>query len=56
MALQPDGSIELGQRKINKKFLKTDYPRGRAIEVLRRFYFGLWAKNRNFIFTPHPEL
>ena len=43
----------------NKKFLETDYPRGRAIEVFRRFHFGLEAKNRPESFRdyilPHPE-
>jgi hypothetical protein len=44
-------------RKINKKFLETDHPRGKAIEVFRRtdsyrYHFGLRAKNRNFVFCP----
>ncbi len=34
----------------NKKFLETDYPRCRAIEVFRQFHFGLGTKNRNFVF------
>tara|TARA_R110002072_G_scaffold142036_1_gene287369 strand:+ start:151 stop:363 length:213 start_codon:yes stop_codon:yes gene_type:complete len=40
------------KKKGNKKFLETDYPRGRTIEVFCRFHFGLGAKNRNFIFCP----
>ena len=44
----------------NKKFLETDYPRGRAIGVFRRFHFGLGTKNRPESFRdyilPHPEL
>ena len=34
----------------NKEFLGTDYPRDRAVEVFRRFHFGLKAKNRNSVF------
>ena len=43
----------------NKKFLETDYPRGRAAEVFRRFHFGLKAKKRpeySGLYFPHPEL
>ena len=29
------------RKNLNKKFLETDYPRGRAIKVIRRFHFGL---------------
>ena len=35
-----------------KKFLETDYPRGRALEVFRWFHFDLKAKSRNFVFCP----
>jgi hypothetical protein len=41
----------------NKKFLETDYPRDRAVEVFRRtdsqgYHFGLRAKNQNFVLCP----
>ncbi len=46
----------------NKKFLETDYPRGRAVEVFRRtdsyrYHFGLRAKTEILYFAPpgNPE-
>ena len=40
----------------NKKFLETDYPRGRAIGVFRQFHFGLGDQKPKFYILPHPEL
>jgi hypothetical protein len=41
----------------NKKFLETDYPRGRAVEVFHRtdsyrYHFGLRAKTEILYFAP----
>ncbi len=48
---------------LNKKFLKTDYPRGRAIEVFRQFHTqSSWAQalvsepKPKFCILPHPIL
>jgi len=50
------GNEELRSKHNNKKFLETDYPRGRAIEVFRRFHFGLGGQKSKFSILPHPEL
>jgi len=34
----------------NKKFLETNYPQGRDIEVFSQFHFGFRAKNQNLVF------
>ncbi len=34
----------------NKEFLKTNYPRGRAIEVFCSFYFDLLGQNSKFYY------
>ncbi len=39
----------------NKKFLETDYPQGRAIEVFRRFHFGLLGPKTEILYFTSPR-
>ncbi len=40
---------------LNKKFLKTDYPQGKAIEVFRRFHFGLLEPKTEILYFTSPR-
>ncbi len=42
--------------RLIKKFLKTNYPRGRAIGVFRSFSFDLKVQKPKFFITPLPKL
>ena len=42
------------ESRINK-FLKTNYPRGRAIGAFRPFHFGLKAQKTKFVYFTSPK-